>query len=263
MTITLIDTHAHLDMVEFDIDRLDVINRAKEFGITRIINVGIDLLSSLKAINFSELHEEIYATAGLHPHEAKETTQQDILELGKLANHPRVVAIGELGLDYHYQPVDREAQRRLMVWQLELADRLELPVVIHCREAEEDIIPILADWSSNNLRRNQALGVIHCFGGNSNIAQKYIEMGFYISLGAYISYPSAKHLCNVIRNIPLDRLLLETDCPFLPPQKYRGQRNEPSYILLTLQVLASITGITKETISFKTTKNANKLFKLN
>jgi TatD DNase family protein len=263
VTITLVDTHAHLDMEEFDSDRLNVIYRAKEAGVKSIISVGIDLASSHEAINLSESNEVIFATVGLHPHNAKEVTQQNILEMEKLAKHPKVVAIGELGLDYHYQPVDADVQRRLMRRQLELANRLELPVIIHSREAEEDILPILIDWNSNDQRRrNQALGVIHCFSGNLDIAQKYIEMGFYISLGAYIGYPSARHLYNVIRDIPLDKLLIETDCPFLPPQKYRGKRNEPSYILFTLQALADITGNTRETIARQTTENANQLFKL-
>jgi len=159
--------------------------------------------------------------------------------------------------------VDREAQIGLMKLQLELAERLELPVVIHCRKAEDDMLSLLADWSSANQRvGKKVLGVIHCFNGNSELVQKYLEMGFYISMGAYIGYPSAKHLYNVIRGIPLEKLLIETDCPFLPPQIYRGQRNEPSYIPFTLQALVDITGGTKETIARKTTENATQLFKL-
>lgn len=263
MTFSLIDTHAHLDMEEFDSDRLEVIYRAKEAGIRNIISVGIDLASSLRAINLSQSNEGIFATTGFHPSKAKELTRQDLVELEKLANHPKVVAIGELGLDYHYQPVDKKEQIRLMRLQLELAERLELPVVIHCREAEEDMLSALADWTSKNKRAsNQALGVIHCFNGNSETANKYLEMGFYISIGAYIGYPSAKHLYDVIRDIPPDKLLLETDSPFLPPQKYRGQRNEPLYIPFILQALADITGSTRETIAHRTTENAKQLFKL-
>jgi len=263
MTFSLIDTHAHLDMEEFDSDRLEVIYRAKEAGIRNIISIGIDLASSLRAINLSQSNEGIFATAGFHPSKAREVTQQDLVELEKLANHPGVVAIGELGLDYHYQPVDKKEQLRLMRLQLELAERLGLPVVIHCREAEEDMLSVLVDWTSTTQRvGNQAPGVIHCFNGNSEIANKYLEMGFYISIGAYIGYPSAKHLYDVIRDIPLDKLLIETDCPFLPPQRYRGQRNEPSYAPFALQALADITGNTKETIAHKTTKNAKQLFKL-
>jgi TatD DNase family protein len=263
MTFSLVDTHAHLDMKEFDPDRIEVIHRAEEAGIRSIISVGIDLASSFKAINLSQSYEGVFATTGFHPSKAQEVTPQDLAELEKLANHPRVVAIGELGLDYHYQPVDKDAQKRLMRWQLELAQRLELPAIIHCREAEEDMLSDLANWSSTNQRAsNQAPGVIHCFNGNSEIAQKYLKMGFYISIGAYIGYPSAKHLCNVIRSIPLDRLLIETDCPFLPPQRYRGQRNEPAYIPFILQTLEDITDSTKESIAHKTTENANQLFKL-
>lgn len=263
MTFSLVDTHAHLDMEKFDTDRLEVICRAKEAGVRNIISVGIDLVSSLSAINLSQSDEGIFATAGFHPSKAQEITQQDIVELEKLAILPRVVAIGELGLDYHYQPVDREAQRKLMRLQLAIAERLELPVIIHCREAEDDLLSILTNWVSVSKRaRDQAPGVIHCFNGDSETAQKYLDMGFYLSVGAYISYPSAKGLRSVMRGIPMDKLLMETDCPFLPPQRYRGRRNEPSYIPFTLQVLAGITGTNEDIIAQATTENATQLFRL-
>lgn len=263
MNISLVDTHAHLDMKEFNSDRLEVISRAKEAGIRNIISIGIDLASSIAAINLSRSNKGIFATAGFHPSKAQKVTKRDIEKFKTIAINPKIVAIGELGLDYHYKPVDKGAQRRLMRLQLELADKLNLPVVIHCREAEDDMLSVLRDWCSTSKRvSKQAPGVIHCFNGNSEIAQEYLSMGFYISLGAYIGYPSAKYLCNVIRGVSLSRLLIETDCPFLPPQRYRGQRNEPSYIPFTLQTLADITGNTKETIARKTAENAKQLFKL-
>ena len=263
MVISLIDTHAHLDMPEFDSDLFGVISRAKEAGVKRIISIGIDLLSSGAAIKLSESYEGIFATVGIHPHNAREATKRDMSEIEKLASRPCVVAIGEIGLDYHYQPVDKQSQIRLLNWQLALAKWLNLPIVIHCREAEEDLLPILTDWCAGGKKKgNRSLGVIHCFGGDLEIARKYIEMGFFISLGAYIGYPSARHLHNSIRHIPLDKLLIETDCPFLPPQKYRGRRNEPAFVHFTLQALANITGNTQKTIADRTTVNANQLFKL-
>ncbi|MFC1847061.1 TatD family hydrolase, partial [Chloroflexota bacterium] len=195
--------------------------------------------------------------------EAEAVTQNDISSLEKLAENFRVVAVGELGLDYHYQPVNREEQIKVMRWQLEMAQRLDLPLVIHCRDAEEDMLKILTEWISAYRKGNDnPIGVLHCFSGDLETANKYLELGFYISVGAYIGYPSSKQLHNAIRAIPLDRLMLETDSPFLPPQPYRGQRNEPSYIPSVLETLADITGVEKEIIARETTQNAERLFQL-
>ena len=263
MVISLIDTHAHLDMPEFDSDRFGIICRAKEAGVEKIISIGIDLLSSEAAIKLSESNEGIFAAVGIHPHNTKEAYKRDMSKIEKLASHPCVVAIGEIGLDYHYQLVDKQSQIRLLNWQLELAERLKLPIVIHCREAEEDLLPILTDWCAGGKKKDsKSLGVIHCFSGDLEIARKYIEMGFFISLGAYIGYPSARYLHKSIQHIPLDKLLVESDCPFLPPQKYRGRRNEPAFVNFTLQALADIIGNTQKAIAQKTTANANQLFKL-
>ncbi len=263
MKYSLVETHAHLDMEEFDADREEAISRAKAAGVERIITIGIDAASSHRAVAIAKSNNGLFAAVGCHPHETEAINQEDIAELEKLAAKPEVVAIGEIGLDYHYQPVDKKAQIEVMQKQLALAQRLALPVIIHCRDAEEDMLALLNEWvSAYSSRGNSPIGVIHCFSGGLETAAKYMDMGFYISVGAYIGYPSSKKLRDVIKEIPLDRIMLETDSPFLPPQQFRGQRNEPSYIPFVLEVLADITGIDKEIIAKKTTQNAIRLFNI-
>lgn len=245
-------------MDPFDRDRAEVLARALDSGVSTIITVGINLESSKKAIILAENHPEILAAVGFHPHEATTVTEQDMANLAEIANHPRVVAIGEMGLDFHRDYSPRAAQLQVLKWQLELAVELNLPVIIHCRQAEQDMLPLLHDWAS---RHTEPKGVIHCFSGDSDTARQYLDMGFHISLGAYIGYPSSHHMDDVIRDIPQDRLLVETDCPFLPPQRHRGQRNEPAYLPLTVELLAESRGVSPETVARATTQNAGRLFR--
>ncbi len=255
------DTHAHLDADTFDNDRAEVIARAREAGVSTIISAGTDLESSKKAIALAEKHPEVLAAAGFHPHGAGTVKEADIASLAEIANHPRVVAIGEAGLDYYRNYSPREAQVQVLKWQLELAVKLDLPIVVHCREAEKDLLALLRDWTKRyQERQGQGRGVIHCFMGDSDAARQYLEMGFYLSLGAYIGYPASAYAHDVIRSIPQDRLMVETDCPFLAPQKYRGRRNEPAYVPLTVEVLAKIRGAPLETVARETTQNAQRLF---
>ena len=261
-TRTMIDTHAHLDMAPFDKDRTEVITRARDAGVSTIITVGIDLESSRKAIRLAENYPEVLATVGFHPHQATRVKKADMAKLAEMANHPRVVAIGEIGLDFYRNRAPRETQLQALQWQLELAERLDLPVIIHCRRAEKDMLPLLHNWTSSHKRLNgQPRGVIHCFSGALETAQRYLDMGFFISLGAYIGYPSSRHLHDVIRGIPQDRLVVETDSPFLPPQSHRGKRNEPSYLPLTVGVLTEIRQVSPETVARETTQNARHLFR--
>ncbi|MFC2018410.1 TatD family hydrolase [Chloroflexota bacterium] len=260
MMPAIVDTHAHLDMDPFNKDLSQVIARAGEAGVSRIITVGIDLESSRQAIRLAEDHPQILATAGYHPHEVTGIREEAIAEIARLASHPKVVAIGEVGLDFYRHYSSREAQLRVLKWQLELAVRLRLPVIIHCRQADKDMIPLLRDWTAARTQPpEQPIGVIHCFSGDTESARQYLDMGFYIALGGYISYPSSRHTYNAIRSIPPDRLLVETDCPFLPPQGHRGQRNEPAYLPLTVKKLAEIRGVPPEIIARQTTQNAGKL----
>lgn len=261
MNPELVDTHAHLDMPEFDRDREQVIARAVESGVTTIITVGIDPKSSRKAVQLAESHPQILATLGIHPHEAAWVTEKDIAGLAEMAKHPRVVAIGEMGLDYYRHRSPRDAQLRVLKWQLELAREVKLPVIIHCRQADSDMLKVLDEWiSSEQPAADRPRGVIHCFNGDKQTAAKYLDMGFYIAFGGYIGYPSSLHLQDTIRSIPQDRLLVETDCPFLPPQLYRGKRNEPSYIPITVKVLAETRRVSTDAIALETTQNAHRLF---
>jgi len=263
MRNVMIDTHAHLDMSHFDKDREDVIARAAESGVTRIITVGIDLDSSRKAVKLAESHKGIYATAGIHPHDTAKVKREDIALLSEIACNPKVVAVGETGLDFYRNRSPAESQLQVLKWQLDMAVEVNLPVIIHCRQADKQIIPVLLDWISANKRfENVIPGVIHCFNGDVDTARKYLDMGFFISLGGYISYPTSANLSRVIRFIPQDRIVVETDCPFLPPQSHRGKRNETAYIPQTVAWIARIRQVTAEVIAKQTTENACRLFNL-
>lgn len=262
MKYPIIETHAHLDMEHFDHDRAEVLVRAMDAGVFRIITVGIDLESSRKAVNMAQTHPEVFATIGFHPHEANKVTEADIARLSELANRPKVVAIGEIGLDYYRNRSSRQAQLKALQWQLKLAEKLDLPVIIHCRQADKDMLAILEEWRSSRKDSDHPIGVIHCFNGDRETANRYLAIGFYISLGAYIGYPSSVRLHDPIRSLPQHRLVLETDSPFLPPQSYRGRRNEPSYLPLVLESLSDIMKVDQDTIAINTTRNACNLFRL-
>jgi TatD DNase family protein len=258
-SITLVDTHAHLDADEFDIDRDEVITRAHDAGVTTIITVGTGVESGRRSIELAEKYPGILAAVGIHPHAADTATEVDIESIARLARHEKVVAIGEIGLDFYRDYSPRDSQLRVFQQQLEMAARLGLPSVIHCREAHEEMLTILHDWTAQHPER-QSPGVIHCFMGDVEIAKQYLEMGFYLSLGGYITYPVNRNAHDVIRYIPADRLMVETDCPFLTPQRYRGQRNEPSYVRYTAEELTEIRDVSLETLARETTENARRLF---
>jgi len=200
---------------------------------------------------------------GIHPHEASTVKKSDITELAKMAGHHRVVALGEIGLDFYRNYAPRAAQLEALQWQLELAVRTKLPVIIHSRQAEKEMLEVLKNWKTwFRDPHGERKGVIHCFSGDNSTAKEYLDMGFYLALGAYIGYPNSVNAFNVIRGIPADRLLVETDCPFLSPQDYRRKRNEPSMITYTVEALASIREVSFETIARETTQNARRLFKM-
>lgn len=259
-TLGLIDSHAHLDMSQFDTDRDEVIQRAEQSGLTSIINAGIDLASSLKSFELSQACRIIYAAVGIHPQESTTISQKDITSLSLLAQKPKVVAIGEIGLDFYHDYAPHEQQIRVLQWQLALADETNLPVIIHSRQADKETLSILADWRMKCTFASRIPGVIHCFNGNIELAEKYLELGFYISLGSYIGYPSSKSFREVVRQLPVEKLLIETDCPFLPPQSHRGHRNEPSYVVEAAKELANIKELSIEVITAHTSENARRLF---
>jgi TatD DNase family protein len=258
-SITLVDTHAHLVGDEFDADRSEVIARAHNAGVITIITVGTGVDSSQRSIELAEKYEGILAAVGIHPHAAGTVTDAAIEGIARLAEHKKVVAIGEIGLDFYRDYSPRDSQIRIFQKQLDLAARLDLPVVIHCREAHQEMLATLHDWAAQHPERHPP-GVIHCFMGAVETALQYLEMGFYLSLAGYITYPVNRDAHDVIRSIPADRLMVETDCPFLTPQRYRGQRNEPAYVRLTAEELAEIRNVPLETLARETTENARRLF---
>ncbi len=261
MTLHIIDTHAHLDMPEFDTDRASVIERAEQAGVKNIVTIGIDLKSSRIAVELAQAHPGVYAAVGIHPSEAERASEGDIAQLLALVGQPKVVALGEMGLDFYRNNSTRQAQLKVFGQQLELSNETALPIIIHCRQALSETLEILGKWSLASPLK-EAKGIIHCFSGDLPTVRAYIEMGFYLALGGYIGYPSSLEFREVIRDIPLNRLVLETDCPFLPPQQYRGKRNEPSFTLMTMRIIAEIKNLTVEEIARQTTANARTVFRL-
>jgi TatD DNase family protein len=260
MTINLIDTHAHLDMKEFDNDRDEVIARAFAAGVTKIITVGTDISSSRKVIQLADKYPQIYAGVGIHPHDAVRVTQSFIPLLKELAKHPKVVAIGETGLDFYRNYSPKEAQFAVLREQLELASEINLPIIIHTRHAAHETIQIIGEWVKRHPIVARPRGVIHCFSEDAPTAKKFLEFGFYISFTGSVSYPQSKAAA-VAKTIPINKIMVETDCPFLPPQKYRSKRNEPSYVVLTAERLADALGISLEKFAAQTSENALLLFK--
>jgi TatD DNase family protein len=254
----LIDSHAHLDMKQFDSDRDQVIERAKTAGVKHIISVGIDVKSSQNALKLTTDYLSIFATAGIHPHNADNDTKDDLEQIELIAQqHDKIVAIGEIGLDFFRNRSARQNQIELFTQQLAVAISLDLPVVIHDREAHTETADILSSFKQNQLH-----GVIHCFSGDYKLAKTFINMGYYISIPGTVTFKNAIQTQDVAKRIPLNRLLLETDAPFLTPIPYRGKRNEPSYIVHTAQKIAKLRGISFEEVSYQTSKNVCQLFNL-
>jgi TatD DNase family protein len=279
--LTLVDTHAHLDFSQFDADRPAVIERAKAAGVVAILNVGTDLPSSQRAVALAEQHDCVYAAVGMHPHDARKLDGAALAELRELARHPKVVAVGEIGLDFYRDLSPRDVQRRAFQAQLAWAARLGKPVIIHDRDAHDEIMAILVDWATG-LKKSlpvvpvpttegrvegsgaealgRRLGVLHTFSGDLAMAERAIDLGFYISISGPVTYQNARRLPDIVRTLPLDRLLVETDCPFLAPHPHRGQRNEPAYVRLVAERIATLRGIAFDDLAEATTVNAQRLF---
>jgi len=252
----LIDTHCHLEMDEYDNDRDAVIKRAEEAGVSYIINAGSDMRGNIKALNLAERYPSLYPAIGIHPHEAGGLDEGVYAELKKLAEDPRVVAIGEIGLDYHYMNSERDAQLDAFKKQMELARMHNLPVIIHSRRAKEDTLKVLEGYGKG------MRGVLHCFSGDIDMAKRVMEMGFYISIAGPVTFKDASRLREIVLLIPDEYLLIETDAPYLSPVPMRGRRNEPSFLRFTAEAIADIRDVTVDDISRITTLNAKRLFKI-
>jgi len=252
----LIDSHAHLDMEEFREDLPKVLARALEAGLTEIISVGTDLNSSVKALELARKHSFIFSTVGYHPHNAKEAGMKVLETLADLASDPKVVAWGEIGLDFFRRHSSPESQIEVFERQLDIAGELSLPVIIHDREAHEQLRVILGK------RSLPRAGVIHCFSGDHALARFAVEKGFYISIPGTVTYSKAAQVREVAAGVPLERLLLETDAPYLAPVPHRGKRNEPAFIKYTALEIARLRQMDFEELGRATSENARTLFKL-
>lgn len=253
----LIDTHAHLDMEQFDSDRNEVIQRALSADVGQVVTVGIDVSSSLKAATMAERYPSVFAAVGIHPHNVDAADRQDLKRIESISAQRKVVAIGEIGLDFYRDLSSRDNQVKRFKQQLDIAMRCNLPVVVHAREAHEQVLEMLSSFM-----RDGPGGVIHCFSGDIALAEAFIEMGYFISIPGTVTFTNASRMHEVVAGIPLDTMLVETDSPFLSPVPYRGRRNEPSRVVYTAQKVAHIRGITLEEVAEQTSENARRLFGL-
>ncbi|MBE0426711.1 MAG: YchF/TatD family DNA exonuclease [Nitrospirae bacterium] len=249
----MIDTHCHLEMDEFDPDREDVLKRALDAGFEAIITIGSDFESNIKGLELSKKYDFIYSSVGIHPHDAKDFTEEVFERIKEWAKREKVVAIGEIGLDYHYDNSPRDVQRGVFLKQLQYAKEMNLPVIIHSREAKKDTLDIV---KASGVKR----GVFHCFSGDIEMAEKVTAMGFYISIAGPVTFKNARGLREIVKAIPDEYLLIETDAPYLTPEPFRGKRNEPSYLVYTAKAIAEIREISFEDLSRITILNAKRLF---
>ena len=257
MSVLLADTHAHLDLQELASDQAAVLSRAREAGVAIIINIATGLEDSPQVLHTARRHPGVFAALGVHPHGVGALQDNDLDSLAPLMQDPKVVAVGEIGLDFYRRRSPEEAQKYWFRRQLEFAGAHQKPVVVHTREATAATLEILREY-----RGRLPGGVMHCFGGSLNEAQSFLDLGLYISFSGTLTYPKAGPLREVARQLPLNRLLLETDCPYLPPQPWRGKRNEPAYVTATARQLAEIRGLALEEVAEQTWKNTLAAFGL-
>ncbi len=259
-----IDSHAHLEGHKFDNDRPQMLERAQQAGLERILAIGSGTGPGTLdcAIKIAEQHDWIFATMGIHPHEAQLATEADFSEMEELARHPKIIAWGEIGLDYFYDHSPRDVQKNVFLRQMELARAARLPIVIHCRptnnseNAWDDTLQMLREhWAPAGLP-----GILHCFTGDWKHASAALDMGFYISFAGNVSFPKAENIRESARQVPLDRMLIETDSPFLAPVPHRGKRNEPAFVVNTAETISQLRGVSKEEIGQATTENFYRLF---
>lgn len=255
MTV-LVDSHCHLDFSDYADERDEIVRRALENGVTRMLTIGTKLEETPDLLALTRKYDQVFAAVGVHPEYAVENENVTAEDICILTDDPKVIAIGEAGLDYHYgAPETHEAQRTLFRTHLDAAKKSKLPVIIHARDAEEDMISILREEADEDLK-----GVLHCFSSKAELARAGLEIGFYISASGIITFKKSEELREIFKAVPIDRLLIETDAPFLAPAPFRGKRNEPSFVVKTAEMLASLKGVSFEKIAEQTTKNFLTLF---
>lgn len=253
----LVDSHCHLDFKDFDADRDDVLARAKAAGVDLMVTISTKITEAKKIIKLAETSDALVCSVGIHPHEAGREPETDAAQLVALAKHEKVVGIGETGLDYFYEHSPRDAQQRNFRAHIEACRESRLPLIVHARDADEDTADIL----ENEMEKGDYPGLIHCFTAGPELAQRALDIGFYISVSGIATFKNAAELRETIKMIPLDRLLVETDAPFLAPVPHRGKRNEPSFVADTAAMLADLKGVTTKELAQVTSDNFFSLFK--
>lgn len=257
----LIDSHVHLDDPRYDGDLAQILARGHEAGVGAFVTIGCDLATSRAAVALAKCHSNVYATVGVHPHEVKHIENGWYEKLKSLSNHPKVVGFGEIGLDYHYDHSPRDVQRQRFREQISIARELHLPIVIHTREAQEDTVSILREEQAADVG-----GVFHCFSGDAWLAKDALDLGFHISFSGIITFPNATMLREIVQTVPDDRLMIETDAPYLTPVPFRGKRNESAYVKYVAEKIAEVKEGTSpsafERIARLTTENTKRLFKI-
>ncbi|WP_404348712.1 TatD family hydrolase [Sutcliffiella horikoshii] len=254
----LFDTHVHLNADQYEEDLQEVIDRAQAEKVKNMVVVGFDRKTITRAMELVEKYDFLYAAVGWHPVDAIDMTEEDLAWIEDLASHEKVVAIGEMGLDYHWDKSPKEIQKEVFRKQIQLAKKVKLPIVIHNRDATADVVQILKEEDAKEVG-----GIMHCFTGSLEVAKECMEMNFYISFGGPVTFKNAKKPKEVVKEIPMEKLLIETDCPYLTPHPYRGKRNEPGYVRLVAEQIAELKELTIEEVAEKTTANAKKLFGIN
>lgn len=251
----IFDTHAHYDDEAFDEDREEILTHMRERGVEYIVNVGASIASTAKTLELTEQYPFVYGAAGVHPSETAELTSGDIEWIREIANKEKIVAIGEIGLDYYWPEPDKEIQKKWFKEQLKLAEETGLPIIIHSRDAAADTLEILKEWDAHKIK-----GVIHCFSYTWEIAREYLAMDYYFGIAGVLTFKNAKKLKEAVMHIPMEKILLETDCPYLAPEPYRGKRNQSEYIFYVAKQLAEIKNLSREEVLEITNKNAKKFY---
>lgn len=250
----LFDTHAHFDDEKFDADRDEMLEQMKAFGVTNITNIGSSMASSRRSVELAEKYDFIYASVGVHPSETENLTEADMEELRRLAQHPKVRAIGEIGLDYHYpDDVAPDIQKKWFIRQLDLAQELNMPVIIHDRDSKGEALEILKQKNISN-------GVVHCFSGSAETARQIIKLGMMISFTGVLTFKNARRAVEACAAVPTDRLMIETDCPYMAPEPHRGERNHSGYVRYVAEKMAEIKGISYEEMVDITDRNAKRFY---
>ena len=254
------DTHAHYDDEKFDFDRDEVIKRAYSEGVSNIVNIGANIESSKRSVDLANEYDFIYAAVGVHPEEIETLPKNyiDILEDMVNKNREKVVAIGEIGLDYYCSDVPKDIQKKFFIEQIDLAKKVNLPIVIHSRDASRDTLDIIKSENVGSIG-----GILHCFSGSQEMANEVLDSGLYIAIGGVVTFRNAKKIVDVIKNVPLDRLLIETDLPYLAPEPLRGKRNESAYLKYIAEKIANIKEVPVDEVAKITTDNAKRLYRLN